>query len=59
MPKEEGDVIREYNASHEENLSSSWLRKELLGKESKVNEKCWRSGRKQNERDGEKKVCQL
>ena len=34
MPKEEGDVIREYNAMHEENFLSSWLR-DLVEKEEK------------------------
>ena len=31
VPKEEGDVIREYNAMHEENFLSSWLRCDLTG----------------------------
>ena len=33
MPKEEGDVIREYNAMSEENFRSSWLREDVEGKE--------------------------
>ena len=32
MPKEEGDVIREYNAMHEENF---WLRDDLVEKEER------------------------
>ena len=28
LPEEEGDVIREYKAMHEENVLSSWLRAE-------------------------------
>ena len=34
-------MIREYNAMHEENFQSSWLRKDLVGKEEseKVDEK--------------------
>ena len=32
LPREEGDVIREYNAMHEENFLSSWLREDLVGK---------------------------
>ena len=30
MPREVGDVIREYNAMHEENFLSSWLREVWL-----------------------------
>ena len=26
LPREEGDVVREYNATHEKNFLSSWLR---------------------------------
>ena len=33
LPKEEGDVIREYKAAHEENFLSSWLRED--GKKKK------------------------
>ena len=35
LPREEGDVIREYNAMHEENFLSSWLREHLVGKEER------------------------
>ena len=28
LPKEEGDVVREYKAMHEENVLSSWLRED-------------------------------
>ena len=28
LPKEEGDVIGEYKAMHEENFLSSWLRED-------------------------------
>ena len=28
LPKEEGDVAREYKAMHEEHFPSSWLRKD-------------------------------
>ena len=36
-----GDVVREYNAMHEENFLGSWLREDLVGKEKtrKVDEK--------------------
>ena len=33
--KEEGDVIREYKAMHEEKFLSSWLREERKDKEEK------------------------
>ena len=35
MPKEEGDVIREYNAMHDENFLSSWLREDLVERRRK------------------------
>ena len=35
MPREEGDVVREYHAMHEENCLSSWLREDLVGKEER------------------------
>ena len=35
VPKEEGDVIRECNAMHEENFLSSWLREDLVVKEER------------------------
>ena len=63
MPEEEGDVIREYNAMHEENFLSNWLRKDLAGKEErrrKVNEtvrqdvEYKRKREEERKRDGEK-----
>ena len=39
LPREEGDVIREYNAMHEENFLRSWLREDLVGK---VEKRRWR-----------------
>ena len=33
LPKEEGDVIREYKSMHEENFLSSWLKQ--MGQETK------------------------
>ena len=35
LPKEEGDLIREYKAMHEENFLSSWLREDLVGNEER------------------------
>ena len=34
VPREEGVVVREYNAIHEKNFPSSWLREDLVGKEA-------------------------
>ena len=36
FPKEEGDAIRKHKAMHEENLLSSWLRKDGRGKEERT-----------------------
>ena len=52
-----GDVIREYNALHEENFSSSWLREGLVEKEErkkKVNERIREGERKEGEKRGGK-----
>ena len=38
LPKEEGDVVREFYAMHEENFLSSWLREDLVGKEERRKE---------------------
>ena len=35
LPREGGKVIREYNAMHEENFLSSWLREEMVGKDER------------------------
>ena len=36
LPKEEGDLIREYKAMHEENCLSSWLREDVEGKAEEI-----------------------
>ena len=36
LPNEEGDVVREYKAMHEEDFWSSWLRKDERGKEGRT-----------------------
>ena len=67
MHKEDGDVIREYNAMHEENFLTSWLREDLVEKKhrrrrkkegKREEERRWREGR---ERDGEcsEEVCRF
>ena len=38
LPKEEGDVIREYKAIHEENVLSSWLREDGIETQERVME---------------------
>ena len=57
LPREEGDVIREYSAMHEENFLSSWLREDLFGKEEgrkkedkKIREEVKRMGKVQRRR---------
>ena len=63
FPRENGDVFREYNAMHEDNFLSSWLREDLEGKEErrkKVIERVREGERKtvtreeEREREGEK-----
>ena len=51
LPKEEGDVVREYKTMHEVNFLSSWLREDVEGieerkkdREEKVREEESRSG---------------
>ena len=46
LPRKEGDVVREYNAMHEENLLSSWLREGLVGRRKK-------KGGQENQRRGD------
>ena len=36
LPNEEGDVVREYRAMHEENFWSSWLREDERGREEPI-----------------------
>ena len=33
LPREDGDLLCEYQAMHEENFPSSWLREDVEGKE--------------------------
>ena len=35
LPREDGDLLREYQAIHEDNFLSSWLREDVEGKEEK------------------------
>ena len=36
LPNEEGDVVKEYKAMHEEDFWSSWLREDERGKEERL-----------------------
>ena len=38
LPKEEGDVIREFKATQDENFLSSWLKEDGKNKEGKIRE---------------------
>ena len=51
MPKEEGDVIREYKAMHEEIVLSSWLREDGIEKEERIME----TGKETKEERGKKR----
>ena len=58
MLEEESDVIREYNAKHEENFQSSWLREDQVEQEEgkqKVNERIREGERKKEQREEERK----
>ena len=35
LAKEEGDIVREYKAMHEENFLSRWLREDVEGAEER------------------------
>ena len=55
MPMGEGNVIREYNAMHEVNFISSWLREDLVEKEErrkKVKERIGEEEERQERREG-------
>ena len=63
LPKEEGDIVREYKAMHEENFISSWLREDVEGMEErrkdiekKVGGEESRSSKREVEREDEKTV---
>ena len=51
MPKEEGDAVREYKATHEENFLSSWLRED----EREEKERTAKFSENSEEERGEKK----
>ena len=49
LPKEDGDLLRGYQAMHEENFLSSWLRENVEGEEEereRLNEEAKQEGSK-------------
>ena len=62
MPKEDGNQSREYQAVHEDNSLSSWLREEVEGTAQRKNmnkearEEESKSGKREVEREKEKTV---
>ena len=54
MPREEGDVVREYQATHEDNFLSGWLRNDTEGKAEDVEEIRKRTKEKKEWKEGEK-----
>ena len=52
LPKEEGDVIREYKATNEENFLGSWLRKDGKDQKGRTTE----ADRKTTEEMGKKRT---
>ena len=61
VPREEGAVIRKYNAMHEENFLSSWLREDLVGEEERIKKEDKKIGeevkRKRKRAKEEKRTC--
>ena len=57
LPKEVGDVITEYKATHEEKCLSSWLRKDGTEKEGIILEmgRTDKKGRKEEKKRGERR----
>ena len=56
LPREDGDLLREYQAMHEENFLSSWLGKDVEGKEEerkRLNEEATREESKSGKREVE------
>ena len=63
LPKEEGDIVRENKAMHEENFLSSWLREDVEGmeerrknREDKAGEEESRTGTRNVEREEKRTV---
>ena len=54
LPREDGDLLREYHAMHEENFLSSWMREDVEGKEEqreRLNEEAEREESKRGKRE--------
>ena len=57
LPKEQGDIVREYKAMHKENFLSSCLREDVEGKEqskNQFNRKTNEEVSRKRDREGEK-----
>ena len=57
LPEEEGDVVREYKAMHEEHFLISWLREDVEGKKErrkKVDKETREEVNSKRKREGEK-----
>ena len=55
LPKEDGDLLRGYQAIHEEKILSSWLRENVEGEEEereRLNEEARQEGSKSGEKIG-------
>ena len=53
LPKEDGDLLRGFQAMHEEHFLSSWLREDVEGKEEekeRLNEEAKQEGSKSGKR---------
>ena len=53
LPKEDGDLLRGFQAMHEENFLSSWLRENVEGEEEereRLNEEAKQEGSKSGKR---------
>ena len=46
LPREGGELVREYEGMHEENLLSSWLREDVDGKAEEMEKTSRRSRRR-------------
>ena len=64
LKKAEGDLVREYKATHEENVLSRWPREDVEGMEerrkdmdNKAREEESRSGKREVEREKEENGC--
>ena len=55
LPREDGDLLREYQEMHEENFLSSWLQEDVEGKEEE-REKMNKEAKEEESRSGKREV---